>query len=676
MGYHDSGNLNEMQGVSFMARPQLILDRYRVIGKAGAGGYGTVQHAYDTRLKRDVAIKCIELSEADAARAHLVAMEEHMQNEGAQWGGETGAIGRADADRQGSPDDGSGNATGDEPFNQVPGLEEARTAAHLNDANIVTVYDCEVHGSTAYVIMEYIEGKTLGRILDEMDDEISLDVVAAVFTAIAHALEVAHSNDVLHLDIKPENVIVNEKGVVKVTDFGLAKLTDASGCATSGGGTISYMPPEQIRQEPLDVRTDEWALASLTYEMLSGSNPFVASNLRDAERVIMNAELVLPSLCWDELDTRADDVIFKALDPDPNRRYASVAAFAGALTPLLGNAQKGRKVLASVVKGEPLPSNNTTEVVEPVEDKPPVIDRMGSRGAAVVMHIVAALGVAAIAAVSLVDIRFGMWGTYGLASEHAVIFWVALAVCVVLAAIRPMLGMIVGFVLFAVMLLINHAYIPGIVMLVVTVLWWLWCGRRDDGACTAALLQPLTGSFAMAALAPVACGAFLTVRNATLTAIFSVVCAVAFASLGSGDLMNWNAAANALTAVDPSIGGPAITNAFVAAITAPRTWCIGVSWVLAAVFFALLCKRGTRSFDIAGAIVAVLVLLLGVILAPGVETLVRAILDTGSPLASIASISWAPRPLALAGVLVPGIIGIVLALMNVPNRVRLGKGKW
>ena len=366
-----------------MARQQLILDRYRVIDQVGAGGYGTVQHAYDTRLKRDVAIKRIALSEVDVARARLLAMEERMRVEGALAEEEDLSCAQDTASAFGEQEDdgelGGGTRVRDaavassptrvvdivraEPlpweddvdfpedpafldaregafrplsplgstkspsrsalpkseekparampaasgataeaevadidddalFDHIPGLEEARTAAHLNDANIVTVYDCEVHGDAAYVVMEYVEGKTLSRVLRELGDDISLDVIAAVFASVSHALEVAHDSDVLHLDIKPENVIINKKGVVKVTDFGLATLMDASGCATTGGGTIGYMPPEQMRQERLDVRTDEWALASLTYEMMSGSNPFLADDIEEAESLIEEAELL------------------------------------------------------------------------------------------------------------------------------------------------------------------------------------------------------------------------------------------------------------------------------------------------------------------------------------------------------------------------------------------------
>ena len=145
---------------------------------------------------------------------------------------------------------------------------------------------------------------------------------------------------------------MNGKGQAKVADFGLAALMDATGSGTTGGGTIGYMPLEQMRQEPLDVRTDEWALASLTYEMLTGSNPFFADDLDAAEEAIEEAELVLPSLCWDELDAEADEVMFAALDPDMDERYEDVAAFAAALSPYLGNAKKGKRVLADIVNGK------------------------------------------------------------------------------------------------------------------------------------------------------------------------------------------------------------------------------------------------------------------------------------------------------------------------------------
>ena len=251
----------------------------------------------------------------------------------------------------------------------VPGLEEARTAAHLNDANIVTVYDCVVEGDMAYVIMEYVEGKTLARLIRDLGDDVTLDMITAVFLSVSHALQVAHKANVLHLDIKPENVIINKEGVVKVTDFGLSTLMDGSGQGKTGGGTIGYMPLEQMRRQPLDVRTDEWALASLTYEMLTGSNPFRAKTLADAEIAIEDAEIILPSRCWDDMDEKMDDVMFTALSPDADGRYETVAEFARELAPMLANAKEGGKQLGRAVAVSPVMESTASAEADEVPAK-------------------------------------------------------------------------------------------------------------------------------------------------------------------------------------------------------------------------------------------------------------------------------------------------------------------
>lgn len=743
-----------------MARQQLILDRYRVIDQVGAGGYGTVQHAYDTRLKRDVAIKRIALSEVDVARARLLAMEERMRVEGALAEEEDLSCAQDTASAFGEQEDdgelSGGTRSGDaavassstrvvdivraEPlpweddadfpedpafldaredafrplsplgstkspsrsalrkpevkpvrampsasgstaeaevsgidddalFDHIPGLEEARTAAHLNDANIVTVYDCEVHGDAAYVVMEYVEGKTLSRVLRELGDDISLDVIAAVFTSVSHALEVAHDNDVLHLDIKPENVIINKKGVVKVTDFGLATLMDASGCATTGGGTIGYMPPEQMRQERLDVRTDEWALASLAYEMLSGSNPFLADDIEEAESLIEEAELVLPSLCWDTLSVDADDIVFDALDPDPDERFESVAAFAAELTPLLGNARAGKKALAALVSEE----EEEEQPEEPREPRPPLIDRIGPRGAAVFGRIVAVAASAMIGAVSLVNMRFASTSALGLAVDNPPVFWALLVALVAVAAFKPAIGVAVAYAMFAVMLAVNRAFVPAAVLLIAAGVWWWFIGRRSDGAAASALMQPLLGSVGLAPVAPIAAGVVLDVREAAATGAFAAVSAFAFASLGSGSLVSWDIVANAVTAANPQIGGAFMTNSFVAAVTSPGAWIVALSWPAAAALYSAFCLRGTRAFDIAGSIASALTLLAGLLLACAVQSL----WDAGAfDLAALGGLAWAPDPLALVGVLASGAIGVVLAVLNVPDRVRLAEGEW
>lgn len=346
---------------------QLILDRYEPIGTAGAGGFGTVQIAWDPRIQRRVAIKTILLTEHDAYRANLPGAQavsasptadrwhgvqpwdEYLENEGAPAYG-----GRVEFGGYPAADFGPGGLRPTDPdevisLSHLPGLDEARTAAMLQDPRIVTVYDFEIRERTAYLIMEYVEGITLTQLLADYGDFLTLDMVAAVFDAVAGALTAAHKAGVLHLDIKPDNIIINPQGQAKVTDFGLATLADASGVGTTGGGTIGYMPLEQMRREHLDARTDEWSLAAVTYEMLTGDNPFRVGSLDEAEAAIEDAELILPSLCWDNLDEQVDDVVFYALDPDREERYASVADFAEEMDKFLGDPENGSNQLALVV---------------------------------------------------------------------------------------------------------------------------------------------------------------------------------------------------------------------------------------------------------------------------------------------------------------------------------------
>ena len=802
-----------------MARSQLILNRYRVIDQAGAGGYGTVVHAFDTHLKRDVAIKCIELSEDEVARARLVALEARMAADledgepsagavaagvtapagaapsGASapasgaadfpadpaflrgvderrsgrhsaatvrsaeevppwedmafaeeeddslvpWNAATGGFagrsrpsldgrvgprkarhapeapyvppvevqdaapmsdyfdesavdvrhlrgirasrtidGAAEKRRRGgraaaasvavsSVSAAVGGAGASVPpastdfdetddadlFEHIPGLEEARSVAKLSDANIVTVYDCAVEDACAYVIMEYVEGKTLAQIIDEIDDSITLDVVAAVFSAVAHALEVAHGANTLHLDIKPENVIVNSKGVAKVTDFGLAALMDATGSGTTGGGTIGYMPLEQMRQEPLDVRTDEWALASLTYEMLSGENPFFANDLPEAEEAIEEAELVLPSLCWDELPAEADDIMFAALDPDRDERFDTVADFSEALMPLLGNAKKGKKVLADIVKGKE-DAVVAPEPVEPAEPLPPLVDRLGLRGAMVVGHSLAAVAVGLMAAVGMANISLSPGSAMGLATDAPVVYWVLVALCAGAAALRPAWGSLLGYGALVVGLGVSGSWVLALFLAAVTGLWWYYVGRRGPTQAVAALAQPLFGSFGFAGLAPVCCGVLLPVLQSAITAAFTFATALVMASFGSLDLLNWDALLHVEFGSNPQA-------ACISMVSQSAPWAIGVSWIAAAAAYSLFCVRGTRNFDIAGSVVAAALLMLGVCAA--------------AHLGSFGG-SWLPAPSALLGALVPGALGIVAAVMGIPDRARWAEEEW
>lgn len=670
-----------------MARQQLILDRYRVKKKAGAGGYGSVYHAYDTKLKRNVAIKTIEVSEADMARARLIAMEERLRDELAGTGeislGE--ADGRAGSEladaagpsfSDGQPDESSdlpskasltrsfaaadaGDDQDDAPdfaeddlFDHIPGLQEARMVAQLSDKNIVTVYDCVLQDGVAYIIMEYVEGKTLAQILDESADLVTPDVIAAVFSSVAHALDVAHSSEVLHLDIKPDNVMVDKRGVVKVTDFGLATLTDSSGHGAAGGGTIGYMPLEQMRQEALDVRTDEWALASLTYEMISGSNPFFADDLDEAEAAIEEAELVLPSLCWDEFDSGIDDVVFTALDLEPDERYPSIARFADALNPYLGDAEEGSVRLSAIVRGAEVEEPEAEP--EPLPPAVPLVERVSDRAVSGVVRFVSAAGAAAVAALALVNIHLDPASAWGLANDAAPVFAGLLLAVVVLAALKPRIGALASLIALSAALLANAAYALGVGLLLVSFLWWRFAASGDETQAAVLLLQPLLGSAGFAAVSPVAAGCFLTVGRAAATASFSAFLAVILASFGSRDLMGWNALGNA------RFSGLDVQAVFLDVVTDPGTWVVAASWVAAAVLVSLFCARGTKGFDVTGACLAAAALIAGACVAAGVE----------APANASGAATWLPSVGALVGSLFPGVLGVLLAGFGVADRVR------
>lgn len=661
-----------------MDQGQLILDRYEPLGTAGAGGFGTVRIAWDPRIQRKVAIKTIQLSEIDAHRAGLPgaqAIAGAPASTQSRWRGvqpwdeflaettgenvlaygEVAELPTVDAASERGADGSGVNAPKDPvtALAHLPGLDEARTAAKLQDVRIVTVFDFEVRGQVAYLIMEYIEGITLSRILAQYEDFLTLDVVAAVFDAVAGALMVAHKAGVLHLDIKPDNIIVNVEGQAKVTDFGLATLADASGAGTTGGGTIGYMPLEQMRREPLDARTDEWSLASVTYEMLTGDNPFRVRSLADAEQAILNAELVLPSLCWDDIDEQIDDVVFYALDPNPDERYASIADFAEEADKFLGDPEKGKRQLAAIV-ADALGLYEEEEEVEE-EDQPEsrpragVLSRLKSflpaprvRGATrremdseepdnasyregnagdrelrprrrideqskarwltVGAHVAGAVGSGLLAWIALSNLTL----LDAFAGSAAAFIAGVLAIAVGAAgAFRPHIGALTAFVLLGFSLATAGDPIVGAILLLAAFAWWYTVGYQDRAASNTALFGPLLGAIGGSSAIPLIAGELLRPPAAIATAAFSAVVAMVFASFGSGSLLDWNAFAfHDFRSVD-------VTASLLALVAKPNTWTTAASWVAAAAIGSFLGVRGSRLLSFVGLAASVVVVVAG-----------------------------------------------------------------
>ncbi|HLN98345.1 MAG TPA: serine/threonine-protein kinase, partial [Pyrinomonadaceae bacterium] len=163
--------------------------------------------------------------------------------------------------------------------------QEARSASALNHPNIITIYDIGEFGSTRYIAMEFVEGKTLRHLMRE--GQISTKRMLQLATQIAEGLAKAHAAGIVHRDLKPENLMISEDGFIKILDFGLAKLVaqsfdGASEAATltkvtrqgTVVGTIAYMSPEQACGDVIDHRSDQFSLGLILYEMATGKHPF------------------------------------------------------------------------------------------------------------------------------------------------------------------------------------------------------------------------------------------------------------------------------------------------------------------------------------------------------------------------------------------------------------------
>ena len=207
---------------------------------------------------------------------------------------------------------------------------EAISSARIEDPGIVAIYDAGDDDGVVYIVMEYVEGRDLRRLLEERGP---LPVTAAsqIAARVALALEQAHGHGVVHRDVKPANVLVADDGRVKVTDFGIAKAASLGDDLTSTGtvlGTARYLAPEQVRGDPTDARVDVYATGLLLYEMLAGHLPFTG----DTDMATALARLTVPP---DPLPTgvprRVAAIVERCLAEDPSDRFPTAAALADAL---------------------------------------------------------------------------------------------------------------------------------------------------------------------------------------------------------------------------------------------------------------------------------------------------------------------------------------------------------
>jgi hypothetical protein len=264
------------------------ISHYQILDKLGAGGMGEVYLAEDTRLRRKVALKLLP----------------------AEFTRDAGRVRRFE--------------------------QEARAASALNHPNIITIFEIGAENGAHFIATEFIDGQTLRQRLEE---KLTINAALDIAIQIASALAAAHEAGIVHRDIKPENVMVRRDGIVKVLDFGLAKLTEQRPDAvdseaptiakvnTDPGtvmGTASYMSPEQARGQEVDARSDIFSLGVALYEMLAGRAPFSGLNAIEVLGAILNQEPAPLRQHAPDAPMELQRMVGKALRKDREQRYQHV----------------------------------------------------------------------------------------------------------------------------------------------------------------------------------------------------------------------------------------------------------------------------------------------------------------------------------------------------------------
>ncbi|MFC1559151.1 protein kinase [Gemmatimonadota bacterium] len=249
------------------------ISHYKVVDKLGEGGMGAVYKAEDTTLHRLVAIKALSshLSENDEARERFV--------------------------------------------------REAQAASSLNHSNITTVYELLEDEGEQFIVMEYVDGKTIRDVVES--SRVSIRKAVDILIQAAEALGAAHNKGILHRDVKSANIMVSMEGNVKVMDFGLAHLEDRSQLTRTGTtmGTLAYSSPEQLVGNPVDKRSEIFSLGVVFYELLTGQLPFKSPSEGELVFEIINTEQELLTTCREDVPENVCSVVNKMLIKKPELRY-------------------------------------------------------------------------------------------------------------------------------------------------------------------------------------------------------------------------------------------------------------------------------------------------------------------------------------------------------------------
>ncbi len=523
---------------SIQPNVQVLLGRYRVLQTNTEGGFGSVSVCWDKRLHRRVAIKRIPLRLDANSPLQASTMEE--------------------------------------------ALAEARTSSMLAHPNIVTVFDFETDDQYSYLVMEYVDGLNLADLLARVEDGVlSFDECAHLVDSVSSALAYAHENGVLHLDIKPANIMIDRAGTVKLGDFGMATLASAAGYGGARGGTVGYMPPEQIEGAFVDERTDVFSLAVVVWQALTGSCPYDAPTPEQSLELIRSGPSPALSRIEPDLAGVVEGTLLRALDPNPTMRMVSIELFARDLVKALGDTAEGTDSFVDLLNQteedeEPHPPEDWNRLNVPITAQIPWI------GGAITRILAAATAAyvvwLAIPYIFPASFNVQAFGTGGVA---------------VATAAWPPLGSLLAFVavVSAIMVQPAHAAFPlALLVGFVGLVWWVAAGRKSALAGSALLLPGCVGS----PLAGVGLsGASLSTGAAFLTGALS-----------------WLFFAFIEGAVRAGFFAKLLVEALQPVMSAPRTWVMAFGCGLASLLCSILSSRERTSLCVLGQVLAIVVLVL------------------------------------------------------------------
>ncbi len=202
--------------------------------------------------------------------------------------------------------------------------EEAQAAAGLAHPNIVNVYDVGDEQNINYIVMELVEGITLKTYI-EKKGRLTVKEATSIAIQMGAGLELAHNNQIVHRDIKPQNIIISREGKVKVTDFGIAKSVSSNTNTSDAMGSVHYTSPEQARGGYSDAKSDIYSLGIVMYEMVTGRVPFDGETTVVVAVKHLQEDIVSPRVYASDIPVSLEHIILKCTEKSPDRRYASVA---------------------------------------------------------------------------------------------------------------------------------------------------------------------------------------------------------------------------------------------------------------------------------------------------------------------------------------------------------------